>query len=134
MSQQGGDRAALSYCRKAGLTSIFVSSVGRIGTGPDPIRAGAVAAWWCKADDAARVAELARKLREQVPPPVAIIRAASQLGLSLTNDAVAMTRAQAAIAKLSERIERANDTGCWRHSMLNSSGGVLPRELGASGS
>jgi hypothetical protein len=111
MSQHGGDRAALAYCSRAGLASIFVSPVGRIRIGTDPLRAGAVVAWWCKADDAARVAELARRLREQAPPPVAIVRAAAELQVPLTNNAVAMTRAKAAIAKLSERIERANDTG-----------------------
>jgi hypothetical protein len=111
MSQHGGDRAALAYCRKAGLASIFVSPVGRIRTGPDPIHAGAVAAWWVKAEDVARVAELARVLRKQAPPPIAIIRAAAKLGVPLTDHATAMSRTQAALAKLGERLDRANDTG-----------------------
>jgi hypothetical protein len=106
-----GDRAALAYCRKAALASVYVSPLGHIRVGADPRRSGAVGAWWCRATEAAKVARRARELRSKLPPPIAIVRAAGELAIPLTPHATTMTRATAALAKLEQRMAAAQDAG-----------------------
>jgi hypothetical protein len=105
------DARAVTYCRRAGLSSVYISPIGRIRTGSDPLRAGAVGAWWAKTDDAARVAELARQIAKRLPAPAAIVRAAHQLEIPLTNHATAMARAHEAVARLEARTRAASDAG-----------------------
>jgi hypothetical protein len=111
MATNHGDRDALTYCRRAGLSAVFISPAGRIRVGPDPLGAHAVGAWWAKTNDAVRVAELARQIAKRLPAAAAIIRAATQLEVTVTNHATAMTRAHEAIVRLEQRTREASDNG-----------------------
>jgi hypothetical protein len=111
MAANHGDRDALTYCRRAGLSSVFISPAGRIRVGPDPLGASAVGAWWAKTGDAVRVAELARQIAKRLPAPAAIVRAAHQLEIPSTNHATAKARAHEAVARLEARTRAASDAG-----------------------
>ncbi len=83
--------ASRDYLAAFDLPVVAVSAAGRIHVTRNP--AGASACWWCRAEDAARVAKAA-KLTGDVPG------AAAALGVKLTPHAVVMQRVTQATAKI----------------------------------
>jgi hypothetical protein len=105
------EREVLKYCVTFGLAAVYISPTGKIRVGLDPKRAGAVAAWWTREDDARRIVEFARTLLPRMPPPLAIEHAARKLGVGLTSHATAMARGRAALAKISNGLDKAQAAG-----------------------
>ena len=82
------------YLAAFDLRAVFVAPAGDVRVGLDP--GVADAAWWTGWRDAHRVA---RRARSTVP--VDIVAAARQLDIPLTEHAACMTRARAAVARIS---------------------------------
>jgi hypothetical protein len=95
--------AERDFLRAFDLTALMVGSDGGIHARRDPT--GAAAAWWCEAREAGRVVRLARKLAGDVPS------AAQALGVTVTEHAAVLTRAEAAVAKIEAGMAWAQRTG-----------------------
>jgi hypothetical protein len=91
------------YIREFGLTSVCRYLDGRIGVTRDPT--GADRAWWLPADQAGVVLTLARQAGGDVEG------AASKAGIVLADHATVLVRAEAAVAKISIRLDQAQKTG-----------------------
>jgi hypothetical protein len=94
--------AGLDYLRSFNLKCVAVSKTGRVFTCNNP--AGAVAAWWCKRDDAFAIAN-ASWANGDVPG------AAHRLGLTVTPHSVVAKRTADRTAKIDEALKQALDEG-----------------------
>ncbi len=83
--------ASRDYLAAFDLPVVAVSAAGRIHVTRNP--AGASACWWCRAEDAARVAKAAKLTGD-------VTGAAAALGVKLTPHAVVMQRVTQATAKI----------------------------------
>lgn len=92
------------YLATFDVRAIFVAPNGDVRVGLDP--GVALAAWWTGRRDAHRVARRARGMA-----PVDIPAAAAQLGIPLTEHAVATARARAAVTRISVVLAAAHDRG-----------------------
>jgi hypothetical protein len=96
-------RAVADYVRAFDLTAICAYRDGRIGVSRNP--AGAVAAWWVEAEQAGAVIRQARKDSSDIQ---AIAR---RLGVALTEHAIVLTRASAAVARIERALAEAQARG-----------------------
>ena len=85
-------RDSLAYIAAFDLRCICVTSSGRIFTAKNP-QAGTAGAWWCKADDADRIAAIAWSTGD-VPG------AAAKLGIVATPHEIVVRRVQARTARI----------------------------------
>jgi hypothetical protein len=91
------------YIREFGLASVCRYRDGRLGVARDPT--GAACAWWLPADQAGVVLKLARQ------PGGDLEGAARKAGIVLADHATVLARAEAAVAKISTRLDQAQKTG-----------------------
>jgi hypothetical protein len=91
------------YIKQFGLTSVCRYRDGRLGVTRDPTRADH--AWWLPADQAGAVLKLARQAGGDVEG------AARMAGIVLADHATVLARAEAAVAKISTRLDQAQKTG-----------------------
>ena len=96
-------RAVADYVRAFDLAAICAYRDGRIGVSRNP--AGAVAAWWVEAEQAGAVIRQARKDSSDIQ---AIAR---RLGVALTEHAIVLTRASAAIERIEAALREAQRRG-----------------------
>ena len=97
--------SSLDYLRSFNLKCIALSKTGRVFTCDNP--AGAVAAWWAKADDIDRIAAIAW-------PSGDVPSAAAKLGLVATPHSVVAKRTADRTAKIDATIKEAVDAGILR--------------------
>jgi hypothetical protein len=96
-------RAVADYVRAFDLAAICAYRDGRIGVSRNP--AGAAAAWWVEAEQAGAVIR-------QAPTDGSDIQAvARRLGVALTEHAIVLTRASAAIARIERALTEAQARG-----------------------
>jgi hypothetical protein len=96
-------RAADDYVRVFDIVAICAYRDGRIGVSRNP--AGAAAAWWVEAEQAGAVIRHARKDGSDIQ---AIAR---RLGVALTEHAIVLTRASAAIERIEAALREAQRRG-----------------------
>jgi hypothetical protein len=96
-------REAKDYLGAFGIAAVVIYRDGRIDVSHDP--AGAVAAWWVEADQAAAVVKQARQNGGDVPA------AARHLGVALTEHAIVVARAAAAATRIKRTLSEAQGRG-----------------------
>jgi hypothetical protein len=112
------DRACHDYLRSFNLGCVFIAHGCRIGAGSDLVHADRpIAAWWCNSRRSAE--EVLTAVGERQPGTIegatrAILAAAGRTGTTLSEHAVVVARAKAAVAALNTRIKAAQDSGALR--------------------
>jgi hypothetical protein len=91
------------YIKQLGLTSVCRYRDGRLRVRRDPTRTDH--AWWLPADQAGAVLKLARQAGGDVEG------VARMAGMVLADHATVLARAEAAVAKISTRLDQAQKTG-----------------------
>jgi hypothetical protein len=94
--------ASLDYLRSFNLKCIALSKTGRVFTCDNP--AGAVAAWWAKADDIDRIAAIAW-------PSGDVPGTAAKLGLVATPHAIVAKRTTERTARIEAALQQAKADG-----------------------
>lgn len=96
-------RKSLAYIAAFDLRCICITSSGRVYTARSPT-IGVVGAWWCKADDADRIAAVAWSTGD-------VQSAASQLRIALTPHETVLRRVGERVNKIDEAVRAAVDGG-----------------------
>jgi hypothetical protein len=96
-------RAVADYVRAFDLAAICAYCDGRIGVSRNP--AGAAAAWWVEAEEVGAVIRQARKDGSDIQA------VARRLGVALTEHAIVLTRASAAIERIEAALREAQRRG-----------------------
>jgi hypothetical protein len=96
-------RAVADYVRAFDLTAICAYRDGRVGVSRNPV--GAAAAWWVEAEQAGAVIRLARKDGSDIQV------VARRLGVAVTEHAIVLKRASAAIERIEAALREAQRRG-----------------------
>ena len=100
-------REVAVYIRCFGIVAVAVYSDGRTKMTHNP--AGAVVAWWM--EDPHEAGKLALLAANAVRPADTIVALAAKRGVSLTEHAVVVERAKAAMSRISDRLSRVQARG-----------------------
>ena len=101
--------SAVDYLITFNARAVAIAPNGFVYTSNNPT--GAAAAWWCRHDDALRLAKAAHASGD-------IEGVAKRLHIQLTEHAVVLERVQARTQRLDEALQRAQDAGLLQHFNL----------------
>jgi hypothetical protein len=90
---------ARRYLSALKLTAVYITSDGNVAVSRDPVRAGALTAWWVP-DRRTAEAIVLRAAGSSESPAAAVESAAVELGVVLTEHALAVARAEKAAARI----------------------------------